>query len=301
MEEIVSNFDKNKSIKKQFKILKCHPKNKSSKKKGCLDLDTLLLLKKIWNKRHSDCKIKSKNKDDIWNELKKNMLHNCNHEMCWIDHVLQNTKHKKKLKNDLFVPKMPESWKQNSSEWLSSIEILDVLSQYEETYPDFVFLGPSPIDFDNVSIQDTNKQNICVWPELCHFNLKQHISNKIKRIGMVFNLDKHYQSGSHWVSIFLDIPSRILFYFDSAGNEMPKEIEKLCNKIKNQARRMNISLFIDSNINVRHQRENTECGMYCLYFIISLLTKKHNVDFFRKNIIQDNLVKKFRTIYFNKI
>ena len=300
MEEIVSQYTKNKS-KKQFKSLKCHPKNKSFKKTSCLDLDTLLLLKRIWNKRHPDCKIKSRKKENIWKEIKNHMSNSCNHEMCWIDSVLTSTKEKQQLKNNLFVPKMPESWKKNSSEWLSSIEISDVLKQYEEKYPDFVFLGPSPIDFDSVNVLDMDQKSTCVWPELCHFDLKQHISNGTKRVGMVFNLDKHYQDGSHWVSMFLDIPSKKLFYFDSAGNEVPKEIESLIHKIQKQANQLGISLIIDNNANIQHQIHNTECGMYCLYFIISLLTKKHNVDYFKKTIIRDNLVKNFRTIYFNKI
>ena len=34
---------------------------------------------------------------------------------------------------------------------------------------------------------------------------------------------------------------------------------------------MNIKIKTMSNENMRHQNGNTECGMYCLYFIISLL------------------------------
>ena len=64
------------------------------------------------------------------------------------------------------------------------------------------------------------------------------------------------------------------------------------------------------NYPLEHQMENTECGMYSLYFIISMLTGKneiktfHNltdkIDFFRKRRIPDKYVNKFRKIYFNK-
>ena len=300
-EEILHKLTKNnKSKSKKFKTLKCHPKNKSFKKTSCLDLDTLLLLKQIWNKRHPDCKINTRKKENIWKEIKKNMSDSCNHEMCWIDTVLRNQTNKNDIKNELFVPKMPDSWKKNSSEWLSSNEIADVLKQYEERFDDFIFLGPSPIDFDSENITYNNK-DVCVWPELCNFDLKKHTLNGIKRIGMVFNIDKHYQNGSHWVSMFLDVPSKKLFYFDSVGNAPPKEIKQLCEKIDKQAKQMNIRLDIDDNENIRHQVYNTECGMYCLYFIITLLTHKHNINHFKQNIIRDKLVKKFRTIYFNKI
>ena len=161
-----------------------------------------------------------------------------------------------------------------------SIEISDVLKQYEEKYPDFVFLGPSPIDFDSVNVLDMDQKSTCVWPELCHFDLKQHISNGTKRVGMVFNLDKHYQDGSHWVSMFLDIPSKKLFIL--IRREMKfREIESLIHKIQKQANQLGISLIIDNNANIQHQIHNTGVGVI-LYFIISLLTKKHNVDYLRK-------------------
>lgn len=292
---------KNKS-KKNFSKLKCHPKNKSFKKDTCLDSNTLLLLKSIWNKRHPDNKITSRRNDNIWRDLKKGLSGSCNNEMCWIDSVVENKEQKKSIKDELFVPIMPESWKKNPKEWLSSDEISDVMKQYEDKYDNFVFLGPSPIDFEspNTNIIHDNKE-ICVWPELCNFSLKRHISNNIEKIGMIFNLDKHYEKGSHWVSMFLDIPNRRLFYFDSAGKKQPPEIKALCEKIKKQATKLNIDIQVDSNENIEHQIGNTECGMYCLYFIISLLNKKHNIDYFKKHIIRDKLVRKFRTIYFNKI
>ena len=301
MENILSKTKKKNKTNKKFTSLKCHPKNKSFKKSSCLDLKSLIMLKQFWNKRHPDHQIKTRKKENIWNEIKKYMSDSCNHEMCWIDTVISSNQKKEKLKHELFVPKMPDSWKSNSSEWLSSIEISDVLKQYEEKYDDFVFLGPSPIDFDSANIVDTNNRDVCVWPELCHFDLKTYISKNIKKVGMVFNLDKHYQDGSHWVSMFLDIPSKQLFYFDSAGNGPPKEIKTLCEKIRKQSENMNMKLNVDNNEDIKHQIYNTECGMYCLYFIISLLTKKHNINYFKKKIIRDNLVKQFRTIYFNKI
>lgn len=301
MEDYILKAVKNKSMKK-FKSLKCHPKNKSSKKNTCLDSKTLSLLKNIWNKRHPDNKITSRKKENIWRDLKKYLSNSCNNEICWIDSMIDNKKEKQNIKKELFVPNTPKSWKKNPNEWLSSIEISDVMKQYEDKYDDFVFLGPSPIDFDspNTNVNFNNK-NICVWPELCNFNLKKHISNNINKIGMIFNLDKHYQGGSHWVSMYLDIPNKELFYFDSAGSGPPNEIKKLCNKIQNQALNLNIDLHINNNENIRHQIYNTECGMYCLYFIISLLNNKHNTEYFKKKIIKDKLVRKYRSIYFNTI
>ena len=39
--------------------------------------------------------------------------------------------------------------------------------------------------------------------------------SKIFQIGIVFNLDKHDQEGSHWVSMFIDLKRDGIYYFDS--------------------------------------------------------------------------------------
>lgn len=305
MENVLYKIKKNiNKSRKNFEKMNCHPKNKSFKKISCLDEVTVMLLKKIWNARHPYNKIKKKKKDTVWRDLKYKMSGSCNNEICWIDSILPKNNQKKKLINELFAPKTPSNWKTNPTEWLTSEELENVFKQYEEKYENFAFLGPSPIDFDSANssyISYKNSENICVWPELCNFSLKKHINNGIQYIGMVFNLDKHTKGGSHWVSMYLDIPSKKMFYFDSTGNPAPPEINTLCKKIQNQGNKMNIKFSIDNNENIRHQIHNTECGMYCLYFIISLLTKKHNLDYFKKHIIRDKLVKRFRTIYFNKI
>ena len=55
----------------------------------------------------------------------------------------------------------------------------------------------------------------------------------------------------------------------------------------------------DSNVNFQHQETNTECGMYCLYFIISLIQNKHPVSYFKNHRISDDRVEKLREEYFN--
>ena len=45
------------------------------------------------------------------------------------------------------VPKKPENW--DKDPWLSTIDILDSLKQYDNAHHDFKFIGPTPIDFDH--------------------------------------------------------------------------------------------------------------------------------------------------------
>jgi hypothetical protein len=62
--------------------------------------------------------------------------------------------------------------------------------------------------------------------------LSHQIKNGKTHIGVIFNLSPHTSSGSHWVSLFIDVKERVIFYFDSAANKMPKEINVLKDRIR---------------------------------------------------------------------
>ena len=47
----------------------------------------------------------------------------------------------RKLKKKYFRPKMPSDWEKNSREWLSTLDIENVLNQYEKKYKNFLFIG----------------------------------------------------------------------------------------------------------------------------------------------------------------
>ena len=299
MENLFTILSSNRQFtrKKKFDKLNCNPKNISSKNKliksdSCLDGKTIILLKKIWNKRHPDMKIQARNKNVIWNKLKNYMSYSCSNEKCWIDQIINNSDKKQKLKNELFAPNAPNSWKNNITEWLSSLDIKNVMKQYEEKHNNFLFIGPSPIDFE------VKYENSCVWPELCNFSVENYLKNNKTKIGFIFNTDPHYKSGSHWIALFLDLDKKKIFFFDSNGNEAPNEITDLIKKIVLQCNKLNIKLKIDSNVGFTHQKQNTECGMYCLYFIINILDNKKSLKYFKSKIIPDKSMIELRNKYF---
>jgi Ulp1 protease family, C-terminal catalytic domain len=280
---------------KTFKQIRCHLGKKTRKKHTCFDDKTIFFLRDLWNLRHRDVKISETNPEKIWIALKNN-LKNCSHEICWIDSVVTDVEVKKKLKKLHFAPRAPLSWNKNKNEWLSSVDISNVLEQYKTTNTEFTYLGPSPIDFD-VKVDE----KICVWPELCKLNIKEKYDRGIRKIGIVFNLDKHNQSGSHWVALFINLTEKYIFYFDScAPKKLPPEITRLMNRILEQCK--NINMNMKKIINTfPHQRGNTECGMYVLYFIICLLENIKKPHEFIKYRIPDQEVEMFRNIYFNKL
>jgi hypothetical protein len=129
--------------------------------------------------------------------------------------------------------------------------------------------------------------------------------------------------GSHWVSLFVDFSRKsfpLIFFMDSGGDhseEIPDEIQKLIHRICTQGKECRIKFKVFRNL-VDHQKENTECGMYSLFMIITMLTeetecrkcngkdvKHRSIDellyLFQKEPIPDKYVEQYRKIYFNPV
>jgi len=285
---------KNKT-KKSFIKLNCSPKNTKTNY-TCYSNSELYKLRDIWNARHPDRPIKTQNTKKIWEKLKEYYATICNKESCWVRQMTKNTKLEKELL-DAFAPESPKEWEKNPNEWLSSIDILQVMGQYEKKYKCFDFLGPSPIDYDTHKLHDK-----CVWEELCHFDLYNHIKKGYTKIGVIFNLDPHYKGGSHWVSLFINIKEKTIFFFDSAGEHIPQQIEKFVNTAIEQGKKLPdpINFKFDQNYPVEHQYGNTECGIYSLFFIIYMLEDKITGHYLKTHIIKDKYMEKFRNVFYNK-
>ena len=279
---------------KPFVKLNCSPENKD-KEYTCYSDDDLKKLKDTWNARHPDKPITTTNSKEIWEQLKNYYSNVCNKESCWVRQMVKNTKMEKELL-DSFAPEAPKEWEKNPNEWLSSIDILEVMNQYEKKYKCFDFLGPSPIDYDTHKLGGE-----CVWDELCHFNLADQIKKGKTKIGIIFNLDPHYKGGSHWVSLFVNIKKKTIFYFDSAGEQIPAQIKKLVDTITEQGLKLTNKIYFtfDQNYPVEHQYGNTECGVYSIFFIIHMLEDKITSHYLKTHVLKDKYMEQFRHVYFN--
>ena len=283
----------------------CSPNvhGKTVKRQSCLTEDLLVNMKKKYNKKkRGKDRIKHKEPQKIWDEFRIKMK-NCNDEQCWISNLYQQEM-RERLHEFIFSPNKPYSWAKNPNEWLSNFDIEAVMHQYEESDPTFKFIGTTFIDWES----DDSVYG-CVEPELCKFNLEKEISDKKTKIAVIFNLDKHTGSGTHWTSMFIDIRDKFIFYFDSNGTKTPKQMLSLVNKIKEQGKNLGINFTFYENHPFTHQYSNSECGMYSLFFIITLLTNKVNdkpfktvkdkVNLFKRKRIPDKHVELLRNVYFN--
>jgi hypothetical protein len=308
---------------RKLKPVNCHPKRIGSKKNrlpnSCLTPTVVQKLKKAYNIHHRtqpEKQIHSNHPTEIYEKLAEKIPH-CDQEICWLNHI-PNKELQEKMKSELFSPIQPAEWKHKPNAWLSNYDIDAVIRQYEKEYKDFVFLGPTSIDFDKV------KNGTCVLEELCHFQISKLYASGKRKIGVVYNLDTSDGPGTHWVSMFIDLKDSkpFLFYFNSTADNMPNEVIKLVSRIETQWNHLSHKITKGRHLQIyksdgktEHQHSNTECGMYSLFFIITCLTRhrgglessselsrKELLDYFMgENRISDEFIQQFRNIYFNPI
>ena len=113
----------------------CGP-TKEYKDGSCFDYESLVKIAETFNKK-SLKKIKiPDNKKDLVKILDEKMKQKCDDQVCWLKQSFV-----KEIINDnlvnTFRPKGPEQ----KNAWLSTTNIDDVINQYHEKYPNFIYLG----------------------------------------------------------------------------------------------------------------------------------------------------------------
>ena len=99
------------------------------------------------------------------------------------------------------------------------------------------------------------------------------------------------------LTMYLDLKQHIIYYFDSYGTSITPRIRKFAKEVQKQGRHFgeHYKLIISKR---RHQYSNSECGMYCLFFIIQMLLDKP-FSSFQKEKIADKKMLSLRKKYFN--
>lgn len=282
---------------KDIKATKCAP-HLEFENGSCIPLELLIDMAISYNKYNENDKDKStqikldSKLDAIYpDEYKKYLLFELKKrfdgdQKDWINSKyleLLSDENRDYLENKVFRPDGP----QGKFDWLSTIDINQVLYQYEEKYDDFKFLGAVPIDFIELDYLPFKKLNI-----------KSLENNGAKRIGVIFNTDKSTGKGQHWISLFCDLNKGQIYFSDSVGTRPPKEVNefmKILEKYLTDVKKLN---DVDVRYNkTQHQKGNSECGVYSINFILRLLKGKTFEHITRKRL-EDNTVNKCRIKYF---
>lgn len=255
-------------------------------------------------------KYDSKLKKYLLKKVHDKLGERCKSQKCWIEqNFIDNIDENKKenLQNNVFRPYGPSSGRQ----WLNTVNIDEVLEQYENTYSDFKYLGTMPRDFQDYSDLSQSKD----------FYLELFKNGKTK-MGMVYNTDKLGDSGEHWNAMFVDFGTGHVYFFDSYGvepNEETKEHMKLLTEVMKEICKEGIEVQTDINHNKlmegssktkcgrieqkvndkRHQYKGSECGVYSINFIERML-HGDKFDDICKSKIPDDEINKRRNVYFYK-
>lgn len=292
---LLNKNNNTKTISLDKKDLRCAP-NKKFMDGSCISLDILIEMAKAYNHTDSKNPIKlsttvetlnpKKYKLYLLNEFSKRLDKVCDNQRCWVKQDFiekMNQNSKEDLKINTYRPAGPEG----KFSWLNTININEVMTQYQNKDPSFKYLGAVPIDFDDLPMLN-----------ISNLNFKELYKEEIRKLGIVFNLDKHYQQGSHWVSLFANFDKGEIYFFDSYGIKPKLEIRRLMRRlatfIKDDLKKPPI---VDYN-RIRFQKDNNSCGLYSSYFIISMLEGKSFQDLLRKEKTNDEMMQKLRDIYF---
>jgi hypothetical protein len=242
----------------------------------CFSKEDLINISTSYNKHQRKNKInitESNSTKTLHKKIKTKLKPKCgDNEACWIEQDFIDHQKRHTLE-ELFRPKKPRSWYKNNRTWLNTYDILYVMEQYEQKYDDFLFLGVYPIDFTQ-----SNSFGSCIGDMMCTFDVRQMSAKKKERFGMVLNLDKHNEPGSHWVAMFCNInPSKEnfgIYYYDSVAYPPDKQVRAFMHKIYTQIQRThpNHADKFEYGVNkIQKQFKNTECGIFSIVFLTQCL------------------------------
>jgi hypothetical protein len=186
-----------------------------------------------------------------------------------------------------FKPDPPEG---GQNGWLSTIDIDDVMNQIAKTHPSFKYLGAVPIDFDSIPFLGIKNLDFEAL----------HQKEKKSKIGIVFNTDPSYRGGEHWLSAYMDLDKKQIYFFDSVGSVPNKEIRTLLARGAKYIMKYHNCELSDLDIMhnyLQHQQGTSECGTYAINFLKRMLNGETFLEIIN-NQLSDTRVSKCRKVYF---
>lgn len=280
------------------------------KTRSCFSPSALTELATSWNKLHPEAPIDTSGKPaDIRKRLGISLKTQCGNgtgtESCWVQKLGGMSANKEAAK--LIMPLKPKEWGKEPRKWLNNYDIDHIMTRFEgdEQFP-FKFLGVFPIDF-----QGKDSVGNVLYPAMHQFNLSNFLVKNpgTKFIGIITNLDTHEGSGTHWTSSFIcvdpSLPCFGAYYYDSTFTKstnikrVPPEIRTFFKSLKAQAEMLpNFNInnkFKNVFYKLSHQRGNTECGMFSIFYQVhwlrSLIKDIHTThkDIIRLKITDDQV------------
>ena len=159
----------------------------------------------------------------------------------------------------------------NSTALLSNVHIDNVLKLWAEEFPDFYACPFAMADFN------TNGDHFAA------VRLEELRRGKYRTFGCVMNTDSSRGPGTHWVAVFVDMRPEVgpwtVEYFNSAGRPPAAPVVRWMEQTRAKLADLRAELAPPAPpappapvetwavSSVSHQRSQTECGPYALYYI----------------------------------
>lgn len=196
---------------------------------------------------------------------------------------------KRELDNN-FKPVGPTDWSLFSN--FVENNVMRHLNKYD---PTFIGLDVNLMDFQDYGASLT---------KLSTRGEVRFKGNEYKTFGCVMNT--MHMSGDltkigHWVALFGDFRNPELCtieYFNSSGRSAPPELWRWMNNKAEECTASGKKCIALNVSNIQHQKSETECGIYSVYFITARVCGIYYKKF-REMEISDERVNKFRKNMFN--
>lgn len=172
-----------------------------------------------------------------------------------------------KFKYLLFKPEKPKQ------KWLADGDINKVMFQYNNKYNDLYFYGAVP----------------CNFYKLNKINYQKFFTKKWSSI--IINTQKYGQYGEHWTCLFIDNKNKNIEFYDSLGNNPNKYIIEFLDILYKIS---NYNIFINK---IKHQKLNSQCGVFSMYYILQRLNNKSMYDILYSNINDKKMEKIRKKLY----
>jgi len=230
-------------------------------------------------------KIKN-NKSYLLTELLKRFKKICDNDQVCITKQTFMNEIVKEMRDDITDNTFRHVGPTDATQWLSTIDINNIMNQYEKVYDNFKFLGAIPLNCE-----------IFEFCALYKLDFDKYKKMGFTQLGVIFNHDKHGQPGSHWVALYMDIVNGLAYFCDSSGNKPIDNINNLISKFSDYYKK-NTDNDIDYKYNTKtYQKDDSECGVYSCNFLIRCLSGE-SFNNIIKNSFNFKQINGCRNVYF---
>ena len=205
----------------------------------------------------------------------------------WADSEIENPIIRKWVKTDYIknrmlselLPVMPQE------PLLSSENISNVLSGYQQNYR-YRYMSCGVIHYDK-------KDDLL--PLFLNIRRAFDYPKRYVRYSVVIN------TGGHWVCLFIDKTQKLIEYWDSMGKKPPKATQSLINDIIGMFTMYTPGISWKTKYSgVQHQFGAVQCGVYCIWYIVSRLQGKSMTEINSK-IVKDKTMCSYKKRYFRPL